>query len=123
MNRFIVIRSTRDAIGVALAIILACFLIIAATAALAADFARADASQSCAEDSPCWTWSRMGNRKREVVTLSGNVRVVGPCRFARMWASGHIGYSIVVDGHRYGGMLEPMRGDAWARAHGCEVSA
>jgi hypothetical protein len=80
----------------------------------------ANASVQCTEDMPCWTWSKMGNHKRGIVTLYGNERVVGPCEFRRLWETGHIRYVVHVDGHRYGGMLQRMRGDWYAIEHGCE---
>jgi hypothetical protein len=61
----------------------------------------------CAEDDPCWTWSRMGNRRRGVI-VDGRRRVVGPCGYAQL---------------RVAGLLDAgnarLRGDAWALSHGC----
>lgn len=70
---------------------------------------------ACAEDDPCWTWPQMGNRKRGVVSLHGTPLVVGSCRYARMYARAKaLGMAR---------LLGPaLRGDAWARAHGCERS-
>lgn len=65
----------------------------------------------CTEDSPCWTWSRMGNRRRgAVVTRGGNVRVVGPCAFAHLAADDAIDWS----------STPRMKGDTWAQVHGCQ---
>lgn len=61
----------------------------------------------CAEDAPCWTWSRMGNRSRGVL-VDGARRVVGPCTFRRFVIAG------LVDRQ-----AEPLRGDSWAIEHGC----
>lgn len=74
----------------------------------------------CAEDSACWVWSRMGNRKRGVVTVWGTPLVVGPCRFARLFHTGHLRYGITLDGTYYP-LLDQMRGDVWARMHGCDA--
>jgi hypothetical protein len=121
MRRYIFIRSTRDAVGTAVAIVLAVLAITMAATALAEVFAApAQAAATCQEDEPCWTWSTMGNRHRGIVTLSGNARVVGPCTFQRLYRTGHIAYSVAVGGKRYSGLLERMRGDVWAIAHGCD---
>jgi hypothetical protein len=63
----------------------------------------------CAEDDACWTWSRMGNRRRGIVTRWGTPLVVGPCRFARLRRAGRVDYP----------RFARMKGDAWAMQHGC----
>ena len=135
MRSLIIPRTVRASLLTACAIIGATLLILASLAWLSAYAARADVapahvgaqraatatlSPTCAEDAPCWVWSRMGNHRRGIVTLSGNVRVVGPCAFQRLWRGGHIRYSVRVGGKVYRNMLERMRGDAWAIAHGCD---
>lgn len=64
----------------------------------------------CHEDRPCWIWSRMGNRRRGVVTMRGTPIVVGPCTYARLWRAGSLDRT-----HR----SQRMRGDWWALLHGC----
>lgn len=91
-------------------------LLVSLVTAIAANAA----APTCTEDMSCWMWSTMGNHKRGVVTLYGNERVVGPCEFRRLWEAGHLRYTVTVDGHRYTGMLDRMRGDQWALKHGCE---
>ena len=70
----------------------------------------ASATSSCAEDDQCWTWPTMGNHRRGVVTMHGNLPVVGPCRFARMARRHAIDWS----------STPRLRGDRWAIAHGCD---
>ena len=113
MRRYFYVRNTRDAIGTALALVLAVIAIALAASALAADLARADAGTpaACAEDAPCWNWARMGNHRRGIVTLYGNVRVVGPCQYARMRRA-----------HRIDPHTPRLRGDVWAAMHGCAPS-
>ena len=53
----------------------------------------------------------MGNRKRGVVTMWGNPRVVGPCGYARLHHRG-----LLDPGSRPGS----MRGDWYAIEHGCK---
>jgi hypothetical protein len=66
----------------------------------------------CAEDDPCWTWSRMGNHRRAVLDLaSGRRVVVSPCTFRHMWMNGNAALSK---------RSEQMRGDWWAIHHGCD---
>lgn len=121
MRRYIFIRSTRDALGTAFAIILSVLAITLAATAVAEVFASpASAAVTCQEDEPCWSWSTMGNHHRGIVTLHGNRRVVGPCAFQRLYRTHHIAYSVRVGGKVYRNMLERMRGDAWALAHGCD---
>jgi hypothetical protein len=57
----------------------------------------------------CWTWSRMGNRRRGIVTRWGTPLVVGPCRFAKLRRAGRVDYP----------RFARMKGDAWAMQHGC----
>lgn len=65
----------------------------------------------CQEDDPCWTWSKMGNRRRSVVDLATGERVVvGPCTFRHMWMNGNARL----------GAGDRMRGDWWAIHHGCD---
>lgn len=94
------------------------FVAAMATLTVGGTQAMAAAPATCAEDAPCWSWSTMGNHRRGVVTLHGNVRIVGPCTFARWMHTGRIAYSVRVDGHTYR-TLERMRGDAWAIRYGC----
>lgn len=67
------------------------------------------------EDEPGWNWAKCGNHQRGVVTLDGNVYVVGACEFNRMWAHGAIRYTQTVNGKRFE-TLDPMRGDRFARS-------
>lgn len=72
-----------------------------------------DLATRCAEDDPCWTWSRMGARRRSVLDLSTGQRVVvSPCTFRHMWINGNADVS---------GAAERMRGDWWAIHHGCDA--
>jgi hypothetical protein len=80
--------------------------------ALTAHTTTIDVVARCAEDDPCWTWSRMGNRRRGVLDLSTGQRVVvGPCTFRHMWLNGNADVSSA---------SERMRGDWWAIHHGCD---
>jgi hypothetical protein len=70
-----------------------------------------DIAARCAEDDPCFTWSKMGDRRRGVLDLaSGRRVVVGPCTFRHMWMNGNADLSK---------SSERMRGDWWAIHHGC----
>ena len=84
--------------------------------------ASASALSCGAEDGPTWNWARCGNHKRGVVTLYGNVRTVGPCQFARLWRAGHLRYSVRVQGRTYRHLLPRLRGDGFARKHGCAAT-
>lgn len=66
-----------------------------------------DIGARCAEDSPCWTWSRMGIRQRGVI-VNGAARVVSPCTYRKLRVAG------LIDAR-----TEHLRGDAWAMKHGC----
>lgn len=86
--------------------------VLAATAALAvAGDAAASTPQSairCVEDAPCWTWSKMGNHKRGIVTAYGTPKIVGPSGYRRIWFD-------TPRSMRH--LLGPkMKGDAWAIA-------
>lgn len=63
----------------------------------------------CAEDQACWTWSTMGNLRRGVTTTRGTHRVVSPCTFAYLSMRGRIDWT----------NTEHLRGDGFARRHGC----
>lgn len=72
------------------------------------------AASTCMEDAPCWTWSKMGDRRRGVTAyVRGGTerRVVGPCAFARLYWSG-----------RLAPHTASLRGDWWAIANGCTPS-
>lgn len=77
---------------------------------------------TCAEDASCWTWSRMGNQARGVVLKRSAPRVgeriagkgrawrrVTPCTFREASRRGFIDWQ----------RTPRLRGDAWARRHGC----
>lgn len=98
--------------------ITALVLLVVSVCALRAELATASERAQCSEDDPCWVWSKMGNRKRGIVTLHGTPMVVGPCKFSRLWRSGDIRHVVTVDGVRYA-TLEKLRGDFWAIEHGC----
>ena len=125
MRSLIIPRTVRASLLTAALVVFASLLVCVSLAWLAADVSKADIGAAsvapsvsatatlaspCMEDEPCWTWSRMGNRTRGVVTRYGNPLVVGPCRFARMHRA-----------HRLDPHNERMRGDAWAIVHGCEA--
>lgn len=103
---------TESLLTVAVAIVATLALIFTAATGTAV------ASVPCMEDAPCWTWSRMGNHQRGVVTTHGTPLVVGPCRFARLYRAHVIRYSVTLDGVRYP-LMDRLRGDAWALRHGC----
>jgi hypothetical protein len=87
------------------------------TAAVDTDTAQESSTtpdSQCLEDEPCWDWANMGNRKRGVVTLWGNFKVVGPCQFNRLWAQGKIRHTITVDGKELS-MMDRLKGDRYAR--------
>lgn len=71
------------------------------------------AGTTCVEDASCWTWSRMGNRMRGIVSLRGTRVVVGTCRFQRMMMRRTHAQRVIMG---YG-----MKGDAWAMRHGCGI--
>lgn len=104
------------ALGFALALLVTCAMLVALVVVLptsAEAHTSAQAARTCAEDAPCWTWSRMGNRKRGITTRHPRAsRVVGVCGYWRVWHAGN---------------LDPrtprLRGDRWARRHGREVCA
>ena len=88
-------------------------LLLTALALFITPTTSAAAEPACAEDQPCWNWTQMGNRQRDVVTVDGESMVVGTCRFQKLWYAKRI---------RYGGpgaRIEPLKGDAWARRYGC----
>jgi hypothetical protein len=91
--------------------------ILAITALGAAVESASAATPACQEDQPCWVWSKMGNRKRGIVTAWGDSRVVGPCGFRREYdRSRKVGMG------RYflrTNRIEGLRGDYWALRHGC----
>lgn len=65
----------------------------------------------CHEDMRCWRWSTMGGLERGVYLAHHRARVVvEPCGFA------FADYSGAIDWTR----TKPLRGDAYARAHGCD---
>lgn len=79
---------------------------IALTGAMAQPAA---AATRCAEDSPCWTWSTMGNLQRGVTVKGGRYRVVDPCQFASLTQLS------LIDWKR----TPHLRGDRFARNNGC----
>lgn len=61
----------------------------------------------CEEGEPCWSWSKMGNKRRGVVlTYGGGRRVVSPRGFCKLDRSYRI------DWHE----TPVMKGDAYARS-------
>lgn len=96
--------------------------VLALLALLADSALGASPARTCFEDEPCWNWATMGNHKRGVVTTDGTPLVVGPCRFARMWERGRLRYSVRFNGRTYV-LLERLKGDGWARRHGCRAHA
>lgn len=66
-----------------------------------------DISAPCAEDDQCWRWSSMGNHMRGVL-IRGERRPVSACTYRKLVLAGIVKRSD-----------EPLRGDAWAIAHGC----
>jgi hypothetical protein len=72
----------------------------------------AAATPDCYEDQPCFVWSKIGNHKRGVNVWQGGIvvtRVVGPCTYAKLYYAKRIDSTTV-----------KLRGDWWARHHGCE---
>ena len=66
----------------------------------------------CYEDQPCFVWSKIGNHKRGLNIWKRGIvvfRVVGPCTYAKLYYS-----------HRIDSSNDKLRGDWWARHHGCE---
>jgi hypothetical protein len=58
----------------------------------------------CHEDSPCWVWSKMGNKQRGV-NVDGKRLIVKPCTYAELART----HQLDID------TTEPLRGDWWAR--------
>jgi len=53
------------------------FLAPSAAPALASPLSAPAGGTACLEDMPCFNWTKMGNRKRGVVTMWGTMKVVG----------------------------------------------
>jgi hypothetical protein len=90
-----------------------------AVAALAGSATSANAAPTahaatCFEDQPCWNWVTMGNGQRGVTTVTGRNLVVGTCRFRKLWRAKKIRY------HGAPYVIERIKGDGFARRHGCE---
>jgi hypothetical protein len=60
--------------------------------------------QSCMEDQPCWTWSRMGDRTRGVLDRQGHRVTVEACEFS--YRKAH---------HLLSPKTKPLKGDATAQ--------
>ena len=91
------------------------FLVALIAALACASSAIADPNPRCFEDEPCWRWSTMGDLQRGVVlnTPKGEPKrraVLDPCEFGFY---DHMGW---IDWQR----TPRLRGDAFARRHGCD---
>lgn len=99
------------------AIIWLAIILIAVSAANAADLPRGDltlkgqgaASLACQEDEPCWNWAKMGNHQRGITTVGGRRVIVGPCKFQRFDRQRRIDWTATAH----------LRGDRAARNRDC----
>jgi hypothetical protein len=88
----------------------AALLTLAVTLASALASAPAQAKPVCQEDEACWNWATMGDLHRGVRLPDGRRLRVGPCQYRELLLR-----SAVMDEPR-----DRLRGDWWAREHGCD---